>query len=108
MRRLVRAMEAAPPCAGHGNVAPRLASGDMPSHFSGSPKGIRDYPPNTGADIPDETRQKIHGLPSESSHAGLATGYFIKPAVDGAVNLLFYKDEGLFREAVFSVNSFEN
>ncbi len=42
-----RPMETAPPCAGHGNVAPRFASGDRPSPFSGCPKGIREYLPKT-------------------------------------------------------------
>ena len=97
-----------PALCGARKCSPEACLGGYAIPFLRVPEGYPGIPAKDGADIPNETRQKIHGLPSEPSHAGWATGYFMKPAVDGTMNLLFYKNEGLFREAVFSVNSFEN
>ena len=97
-----------PALCGARKCSPEACLGGYAILFLRVPEGYPGIPAKDGADIPNETRQKIHGLPSEPSHAGWATGYFMKPAVDGTMNLLFYKNEGLFREAVFSVNSFEN
>jgi hypothetical protein len=62
------------------------------------PEGYPGISAKDGEDIPNETRQKIHGLPSEPSPARVCVGHFMNPSMDGTVNLLFYKNEGILKK----------